>query len=393
MLTPPKIPTRAMKRARLAVSAIFLIHGMLLANWLSRIPAVQHKLGISVSALGVALLGASFGGLVAMSGISRAIARYGSARVTRWTSFGLCAALALPALAWNTVSLMLLLMVTGAFAGSMDVSMNTQAVDVEREYRRPVMVSFHALFSLGGMAGAGMGGIAAQLGIRPEAHLPAAGLVLGIATLFAARHLLTVDKEAVSSALPPRRLLRPLAGLALVAFCILLGEGAVADWSTVYLTSFSGPGLAASGYAVFSLLMATGRLLGDRLRARFGPVAMVRTGSALAALGLGGALLAGGMIPALIGFACAGAGWASIFPIACGAAGHKTGSQPQAGVAAVTATGFFAFLVGPPLIGFLAQAWTLRGALGVIVVLSALTALLARVVEVPVGESVEVSLP
>lgn len=366
---------------------------MLVANWLSRIPAIQHTLGLSVRALGVALLGASLGGLIAMPIVSRAIAAFGSAQVTRWTSFGLCAALALPALAWGTVSLLLLLMVCGAFAGSMDVSMNTQAVDVERAYQRPVMVAFHALFSLGGMLGAAMGGLAAHFEISPRVHLPAAGLALAIATVFASRGLLPTEKEPVLSTRPAAQLLRPLAGLAIVAFCILLGEGAIADWSAVYLSHLTGPGMAASGYAVFSLTMAVGRLVGDRMRSRFGPVAVVRTGSALAAAGLGGALLAGGMVPALIGFAFAGAGWASIFPIACGAAGHKAGSEPEAGVAAVTGTGFIAFLIGPPLIGFLAQLWTLRAALGILVLLSAIAALLAAAVQTPVAKSEQVSLP
>jgi MFS family permease len=165
-----------------------------------------------------------------------------------------------------------------------------------------------------------------------------------------------------------------------IAFCILIGEGAMADWSAVYLSRFTGQGMAATGYSVFSFTMAAGRLSGDWLRARLGSVMMVRAGSALAAIGLGGALAAGSMIPALIGFACAGAGWASIFPILSGAAGHKSPSQPEAGVAAVSATGFFAFLVGPPLIGFIAQAWTLRIGLGVVVVLSAVAAMLAYVV-------------
>jgi MFS family permease len=154
----------------------------------------------------------------------------------------------------------------------------------------------------------------------------------------------------------------------------------MADWSAVYLNRFTGQGLAALGYSVFSLTMAAGRLGGDWLRARVGSVAMVRGGSALAAIGLGSALAAGRLVPALIGFACAGAGWASIFPILSGAAGHKSPSQPEAGVAAVTATGFFAFLVGPPLIGFIAQAWTLRIGLAVVVALSAVAATMAGVV-------------
>lgn len=353
---------------------------MIVSNWLSRIPAVKQALGLSVSALGVALLGSSFGALVAMSMISRVITRVGSARVTRWSTFAFCTVLPLPALAWGPISLTLFLIVYGAMAGCMEVAMNTQAVDVEREYGRPMMVGFHALFSFGGMIGAGLGGLAASQGVAPIVHLPVAAIALATAAVFATRSLLIEEKEPQTGLLMGHWTFRPILGLGAIAFCILLGEGAMADWSAVYLNRFTGQGMAAAGYSVFSFMMAAGQLAGDWLRARVGSVLMVRAGSALAAIGLGSALAAGNMIPALIGFACAGAGWASIFPIISGAAGHKSPSQPEAGVAAVTATGFFAFLVGPPLIGFIAQASTLRTGLAVVVVLSALASMMAGVV-------------
>jgi MFS family permease len=371
-----------LKASRISVSAVFLLHGMIVSNWLSRIPAVQQQLGLRVNVLGVALLGASLGGLIAMSLISRVISRFGSARVTTWASLGFCAALPLPGLAQGAVTLTLFLIVYGAMAGSMDVSMNTQAVELERAVNRPVVVGFHALYSLGGMLGAAMGGLAAARRIPPLQHLPVAALILAVATVFATRRLLVGQKAIEDRGPRPKIPLKPLIGLAVVAFCVLLGEGAVADWSAVYLNRFTGQGLAATGYAAFSLMMAAGRFTGDRMRAHLGSVAVVRWGSALAAVGLGVGLAAGNMIPALIGFACAGAGWATTFPIAAAAAGHKTGSRPEAGVAAVTAVGFFAFLISPPLIGFLAEAWTLRAALFVVVALSAIAALLAPAVSV-----------
>ncbi len=369
-----------LKAERISVSAVFLIHGMIVSNWLSRIPAVKQALGLPVGVLGVALLGSSFGALVAMSMISRLIKRVGSARVTRWSTFAFCAALPLPGLARGAVSLTLLLVIYGAMAGCMDVAMNTQAVDVERACRRPLLVGFHALFSFGGMAGAGIGALAASHGIPLRVHLPVAAALLALAGAFATRNLLHVEKEPDQGLLSGAWTFRPIIGLGAIAFCILLGEGAMADWSAVYLNQFTGQGAAAIGYSVFSFTMASGRLAGDWLRARWGSVVMVRAGSTLAAIGLGSALAAGSMLPALLGFACAGAGWSSIFPIVSGAAGHKSPAQPEAGVAAVTATGFFAFLIGPPLIGFLAQAWTLRSALGIVVLLSVLSAILAGLV-------------
>jgi hypothetical protein len=261
-------------------------------------------------------------------------------------------------------------------AGAMDVAMNTQAVDVERAYRRPVMVAFHALFSFGGMTGAAMGGLAAAKGFRPLTHLVTVGIALAVATFFATRRLLPDDPEALART-PDFSLaaIRPLVPLGTIAFCILLGEGAMADWGAVYLTEYTSQGAAATGYAVFSLTMAVGRLAGDWLRLRIGSVNLVRMGGGIAAAGLAAGLAIGGLVPTLLAFACAGAGYSTIFPITLSAAGHKVASQT--GVAAVTGIGYLAFLAGPPAIGLLADAVTLRVALGLTVILSAIAALLA----------------
>jgi predicted MFS family arabinose efflux permease len=365
-----------LRSARVSVAVVFFIHGVLVSNWLSRIPAVQERLGLGTGVLGLALLGASFGAFAAIVGIPRLLVRFGSARVTTWSSFALCAALALPALARGAWSLAAALVVYGAMAGAMDVAMNTQAVDVERAYRRPVMVAFHALFSFGGMSGAAMGGLAAARGLRPLPHLAAAGAILAVATFFATRRLLPDEADALAR--PPEfslAAIRPLVPLGTIAFCILLGEGAMADWGAVYLTEYTSQGAAAAGYAVFSLTMATGRLAGDWLRLKIGSVNLVRLGGAIAAAGLAGGLALGGVAPTLLAFACAGAGFSTIFPITLSAAGHKVASQT--GVAAVTGIGYLAFLAGPPAIGLLADAMTLRVALGLTVILSAIAALLA----------------
>jgi predicted MFS family arabinose efflux permease len=365
-----------LRSARVSVALVFFIHGLLVSNWLARIPAVQADLRLSSGVLGLALLGASAGAFAAIVGIPRLLIRFGSARVTTWSSFGLCAVLALPALATSAAILGAALVVYGALAGAMDVAMNTQAVDVERAYRRPVMVAFHALFSFGGMTGAAMGGLAAAREIRPLPHLAAIGVTLAVATFFATRRLLPDDPEALAR--PPEfslAAIRPLVPLGTIAFCILLGEGAMADWGAVYLTEYTSQGAAATGYAVFSLTMAIGRLAGDWLRMKIGSVNLVRLGGAMAAAGLAAGLVAGGVAPTLLAFACAGAGFSTIFPITLSAAGHKVASQT--GVAAVTGIGYLAFLAGPPAIGLLADAMTLRVALGLTVILSAIAALLA----------------
>ncbi|PYQ56028.1 MAG: MFS transporter [Acidobacteria bacterium] len=366
-----------LRSARVSVALVFFIHGVIVANWLSRIPAVQRDLRLPSGVLGLCLLGASAGAFAAIVGLPRVLIRFGSARVTTWSSFALCAVLPLPGLARGTTSLAAALVVYGACAGAMDVAMNTQAVDVERAYRRPVMVAFHALFSFGGMVGAIMGGLAAARDVAPRVHLLAVAVLLAMATALATRRLLPDDPEAVAAPDVSLDAIRPLVALGIIAFCILFGEGAMSDWGAVYLTSYTGQGAAAAGYAVFSLTMAGGRLAGDWLRGRVGSVLLVRLGGALAGLGLGAGLVMGGVGPTLVGYACAGAGFSTIFPITLSAAGHKLAPRSQTGVAAVTAIGYVAFLAGPPAIGMLADRVTLRVALGLTVILSLTAAALA----------------
>ena len=371
--------TGELRRARISVSLVFLIHGILVSNWLSRIPAVQAKLHLSVGILGATLLATAAGALIAMPLTSKLVGRFGSARVTRASTLVLCVCVVLPGLTWNAPALAAALFAYGAAAGLMDVAMNTAGVAVEAAYGRPVMVGFHALFSFGGMIGSLMGSVAAGHAIEPQWHLATIGGALAAASIPVCRHMLVDASQPLPDTSSTRKLLRPLIGLGAVAFCILLGEGAMADWSAVYLGQLSGPGVAPLGYAVFSLSMALGRLRGDWFHERLGSVATVRWGSALAAAGLGVALLVGDVPATLAGFACAGSGFSAIFPILCSVAGKKAAAKPQAGIAAVSATGYLGFLVGPPIIGFLAQASSLRTALVLVAALSALASVMARI--------------
>lgn len=373
------------QRARVAVATMFFVNGAVLANWVPRIPTVQQKLGLSAGALGVALLGMAMGAVVAMPAAGWLVARRGSRPVTTVAALVFCAALPLPALAPNLPMLFLALVVMGACNGAMDVAMNAQGIAVERRYRRPVMASFHGLFSVGGLVGSAAGGVVAGLGVNPVPHLAGAALLLGGIAVVAARGLLPAGADAGGHGAGFARPTWPLLGLGVIAFCVLVGEGAMADWTAVYLhhTLATGPGLAAAGYAAFSLAMAAGRLSGDRLAQRLGPVALVAVGGALAAVGLGGALLLGTPLAAIVGFACVGAGFASIVPVVLSAAGRAPGMAPSTAIAAVTTTGYLGFLAGPPLIGFAADLVSLRGALGIVVVLSATVALLAPTIGRP----------
>lgn len=361
----------------------FFINGVVFASWAARIPAVQQRLALTTGELGGVLLGMALGALVAMPTTGWLMTRFGSRSVTRVSALSLCAALVLPALASGRLSLVLALVVLGLTNGATDVAMNAQAAELERAYRRPIMSSFHALFSFGGMAGAGAGGVMAHFGVKPLAHLSGVALLAGVAALVASRRLLADEHLIISKEPVLARPGRSLLGLGVIAFCVLLGEGAMADWSAVYLhqTLQTDAGVAAGGYAAFSLAMAAGRLTGDRLTTGLGPVTMLRLGGSLAALGLGMSLIVNQVVLVIFGFALVGAGFSTIVPLVFSAAGRSRGMSPGAAIAAVSTVGYFGLLVGPPLIGFAADWLTLRGALGVVVILSGTIVVLAGTVK------------
>jgi MFS family permease len=372
-------PASAPRGARFAVATAFFVNGAVQANWVTRIPAVQEELGLSAGALGTALLGLPVGLVAIVPVTGWLVARFGSRLVTRFSAPLYCLTLVLPALAPNLTLLFLALAAFGAGAGALDVAMNAHGVAVERHYGRPILSSFHGLFSIGGLVGAAVGGAVVSLGIGTTQHLLGAGLLLGIVVLAASRWLLPSDADAARTgpafALPSWSLV----GLGVIAFCVLLGEGAMADWSAVYLQGDigAGPGLAAAGFAAFSLTMAAGRLMGDRINQLLGPTTVTRLGASVSTVGLLAALVTDRPVVAILGFACVGVGFSTIFPVVVSAAGSDASMASGPAIAAVTTVGYFGFLTGPPLIGFAAELVTLRGSLGIVVVLGAIIALLA----------------
>ena len=352
--------------ARLAVLAAFFFNGLLLATWVSRIPAVQANLGMSEGTLGVVLMGMSAGVIVALSMAGGLVGRFGSRQVTRAAGVLLCCVLPLPALMQRPLTLFPALFIFGAVLSTMDVAMNAQAVAVEERAAKPLMSSFHAAFSIGGLAGALLGAALASLAVGIAAHFALVAAAALLMLLLSGRFLLEVDgekeeREAGGGAifrLPPRALW----GLGAVAFCVAIGEGTMADWSGVYLAREIGTtaAYAALGFAAFSLTMTLGRLSGDWLAVRFDPVLIVRAGGLLAALGLCTAVFSSSSTVVLLAFAAVGAGVANGIPLAFSAAGKFPGLSPGAGIAGVATIGYAGFLAGPPLIGLLAEATSLR---------------------------------
>lgn len=375
-------PLEQPRAARLAVATIFFTNGVVLANWIARIPDVKQQLALSEGSLGLALLCAGAGALVSQPTAGWLISRVGSQLMTTLMALTFCVVFVFPGLAWSLPLLMLALFVMGGCNGALDVAMNSQAAIVEQRYRRPIMSSFHGLWSVGGLIGASLGGLAAARGIPLGLHFLVTAVV-GIIVMFLATRWLVPDagtqgEHAPSFALPPR----PLLLMGLIAFCVLFSEGAVGDWSAVYLRDNLGSdaGLAATGYAVFALLMAVGRLTGDWLALRLGPGLLVRCGGVLVTLGIALALLVASPYAAIAGFGLIGAGLSCIFPLILSAASRTPGIASGTAIAAMATAGYTGFLVGPPLIGTAAEALTLRGALGVLVLFGVLTVAFGGVV-------------
>ena len=375
----PEGYARVLRAARLAVLATFFLNGFGFASFVVRIPAVQEKLSLGEWLLGLALLGVSMGSLPSMPLAGWLVSRFGSRPVVGISAVLLPLAVSLVALAPSLPALVAAFVLVGASAGNLDVSMNAHASTVEKGYGKRIMSSFHAAFSFGGLAGAASGGLIAAAGVGLPAHFLVVGVLSAVAAGPIYASLLPAGTDRGEAGAPAfARPTRSLVGLGVISFCVLLGEGAMADWSAVYLRNSleTGPGLAAAGYAAFSLTMATGRLFGDRLAEAFGPATLVRLGGTVAALGLASGLLVATPAAALVGFAGVGLGLSVIFPIALGAAGHAEGGAGPA-IAAVSTAGYFGFLVGPPTIGFVAEGTSLSAALFLVVILSGVVAVLA----------------
>jgi hypothetical protein len=377
--------------ARGAVSTVFFVNGAVLASWVPHIPFVKQRLAVGDGTLGLLLLAMAVGALGALSIAGWLVTRHGSRRVTSAAAYGLCLAMPLPVLAALALAPALplasvplvgvALLLLGACNGTLDVAMNAQAVVVERRYGRAIMSSFHGLFSLGGLAGAAAAGLAAHAGVKPLTHvLASAALGIG-AVLVAQRGLLTAAPAAGHTPIFVRPSGR-LRWLGLLAFAALMAEGAMGDWSGVYLRDWLGatPALAASGFAACSLMMAIGRLSGDRAVRAVGPALVLRASGALAAAGLSGALLAGNTGAAILGCGLVGLGVANAVPILFSRAGREPGVDAAAGLAAVASTGYLGFLAGPPLIGLVAELVGLPAGLALVALACALLAAGAGVV-------------
>ncbi len=386
-MTVAAAPPVSLARARWAVAALFAANGFVMGAWAPQIPLLLPRLGIDKVGLGALILVLGIGAVGAMLFTGRLIARFGSRAVLLGFAALLAPALPLvvasPAVPVAALTMALL----GAAVGSMDVAMNANSVEVERRLGRAVMSSMHGFWSLGGFAGAALGGaMIARFGALP--HALAVGLVVAL-TLVLAAPAVHAEPPAPAQPGPPDRLLPKDLALWLLGamtFLSMVPEGAVMDWGALYLTSDFGASTAQSGLAFgcFAAAMASFRFAGDRIRDRFGAVRTLRWSGAAAATGLIAAAYAPALPVALAGFTLCGLGCANMVPVLFSAAGNHPGLPSGTAVAVVTMVGYSGILVAPFSIGLAAHHWGFAAtftALAVLLVAVVLSAARARAAE------------
>jgi len=366
---------------QIAVTVMFFVHGLLFAAWTAHIPEVKAHLGLTDGTLGFALAGPPIGSVLATIASSWLLPRLGSRRIVQITLVGSCLAAPLVGVTGNLAMLFAALFAWGAFQGTLDVAMNTQAIAVERTGRQVLMSGLHGGWSVGSFVGAGIGALAVVAGVSLSLQQLILGtLILLVAGLLTTR-MLPVGAEhsdAVGGGQVANTSTSRWSGgmvlLGAIVFAGMLCEGAAADWAAVYLSGPLGasgvvPGL---GYAVFALAMVTIRLSGNRLLTRFRADRLLPVLAAVATVGFGASLVIGQPIVSLLGFACLGLGLGSLVPAVFSAAGRIPGLHPGTAVATASACGWAGFVIGPPLIGRLATFASLPVALGVLPLLTAL---------------------
>jgi len=360
---------------RAAVSAAFLIHSTVSGTWAPRLPAIKESLELSDGELGTALVGLAIGLLVGTRLAGAPVDRFGSRPVMRAGFPLLAATLVLPGLANSIVSLFLSLLVVGLVSGALDVAMNAQGIEVERQLGRPILSGLHGLWSIGLGIGAGVAALAAAVDADPLEHFAVVAAVLAVASLVFMRGLLAAQRPAQGEPQEERvnvRWTTALVLLGVIAFCSFVGEGSASDWSAVYMTQelSASDVLGAVAFGAFAVTMAIARFAADPLRARLGNVALARGGSLIAAAGLGLGLLVHEPAAAIAGFALLGLGLAPVVPIAFSAAGDLDPRATGRLVGRVATLGYVGSVAGPIMIGWLAEATSLRAALGLVVLLA-----------------------
>lgn len=360
-------------KPRIAASLFFLVDGMIFGTWATLIPSFKSKFGLTEADLSIALLGMVVGAIVSMPIAGQLIARRGSRANLNFLAPGFCIALILLAISQSFLAFVAAATIFGAFKGAFDVSVNSQGIAIENSVRKPIIATFQALWSIGGLLAALAVGVALKLGAGAVSIALTVSITMILVAVFSSGSLLSGDaspsKTGGKFKFPSGRLLK----IGILACMALFAEGVMMDWSAVYCSTVAGaaPWLAPIAYGVFSCCMAAGRLSGDYLIGRFGPSTILKVGGILTTAGLVVIVGIHEWPATFFGLALAGFGLANLVPILLGAGGRAHEGGVGQGVAAISMMGYFGFLVGPPLIGGISHFIGLPGAFTVVILFSA----------------------
>jgi MFS family permease len=358
---------------------VFALNSMMFGSWITHLPEIKQRLAVTDGQLGVALLGIPLGSIVAMPFMGWIIHHLGSGKTTFIYGAAFCLISCFPVLAPSYLLFFASLILVGMITGSMDVAMNAAASSVERKMKENIMSSCHGMWSLGSMVGAGITSVIVGFRIDPGLHIIVLAIILFAVILMVRQTLFSVEDEKTSGVIVFSVPKGPLIGLAAVGFCVMLGEGAVYDWSAIYLKHnllanafYSGLGLAG-----FSMTMTLGRFYGDRIIHLWGAARTVIVGVLIALAGILIAVMVRHPLITIAGFTLAGLGFSCQVPAVYISASRMKGGSPGANLAAVASMGYFGLLTGPPLIGMVADVAGLRYGLGLVAVLMGLVAVIA----------------
>jgi MFS family permease len=389
-------PTREARRARLAVNILFFTNGAIFASLLPRYPEIKTELGLTNAAFGLAVAAFPLGALLAGLSAGTLVRRFRSSRVaivaTVLASLGILLAGSAPA--W--VALAGGLFVAGAMDSITDVAQNSHGLRVQRLYGRSILNSFHAVWSVGAVAGGLLGAAAAELSVAPPVQLAVTSAVFSLMAVLAYRLLLSGPEplepsgESDSNGPTPNRFggmlqskakYRALLALVIIASAGALVEDSGSSWSAIYLSGSLGASafIAGAGFVALQGMQFVGRILGDRLVDRFGQRAVARTGGLIVLVGMGLALSFPTVIGSVIGFGLAGLGVATLIPAAMHAADELPGFRPGAGLTIVSWLLRLGFLLSPPVVGAIADSSSLRAGLLVVPFAGLLVMVFARV--------------
>ena len=375
-------------RARIAVTTAFIINGFTVGAFYARVPDFKKQLGVSNSALGLALLCIAIGVLIGLGFSGKQSAKFGSAPITHYATYALGISLLIVGPVINFPTLCLSFVVFGFCLSTQDVAMNSHAIVLEQEAKRRYMSTFHAMFSLGALGGGAVGGLFAQQNKTIMWQCAFITMLIFLANFFVRNWFLSadLDKHAADN---KKKIKRPFLFLivGLLGTCAAIGEGSAGDWGAILSrdTFDASPFVSTLPFICFSAAMVIGRLFGDRLASKYGPMKLIVGGGLIAGVGLGGGLIVGGVGGVIFGWFLFGAALSAVIPLLFSAAGSMANKRfagsisPAEAVAMISGISYFGFIVGPPLMGFLADAITLRWAMLVPAILAIIISASSRI--------------